>query len=43
MTFFIIDFRVLSQKLSKIGPAGAVLGHCKLGMPGLDRTFSLEL
>ena len=42
MTLFKIDFRVLSQNLSKIGPAGAVLGvgPCKVGVPGLGGTFS---
>ena len=42
MTLFKIDFRVLSQNLSKISPAGAMLGvgPCKVGVPGLGGTFS---
>ena len=31
LTLLRIDFRVLSQNLSKIGPAGAVLEACKQG------------
>ena len=40
VTMFIIDFRVMNQNFSKIGPAGTVLGACKVGVPGLGRTFS---
>ena len=43
MTLFRIDFHVLSQNLSKIGPAGAVLGLGKVGGAGLGRTFSVGM
>ena len=43
MTLFRIDFRVLSQNLSKMGPAGAVLGPCKVGSGQWAERFRLEM